>query len=703
MNENNQPLRTKVLDFFQGTVGTQFVIPVYQRNYTWKYNDQVKKFLNDIFNIDENMKSYFIGIIMYLSRELNFKQKEYTIIDGQQRLTTMFLILYVIKELADENNQKEVSDFIDVNIYNTNVDSNFKMKLKPLVSDDDVYRKISNGLHSEITKEDKETLIYKSYLYIKEYISSKMRDMSLSDILDKKLRKLQIVAVPLIESDNAQQIFESINASGEPLTAIDLIRNYILMDLDSAKQDDIYNKYWKKLEGLFPEQKKMENFIRNYIASKRFYLPNINDVYNEFKKLWEDDWNSMYLSTNPFSRMPNEIEDNVDFNDIVIKLKILIKSAENYNYIYYTDAKIEDEIYDYRRYDSTTPLPFILGVFELYDSNKIEKDELLKIVDLINNYMIRRELAGFEQNTISRMFPTLLKNIIEAQSDDNLYYKTLIYLVNYNKNNVSKLPEDALIENHLKGCNAYKLPSIRIVLDKLENYNNTAPVNLDDLNIEHIMPQTITEYWKKVIGDQIENYELYVNLIGNITLVSISDNSSFQNGDFNYKKSVMNGTKHIKLNEDITNKDKWTIQEINERTKDIIEKICKVYPYTLGQVKKDSKYRISLERKDYSAYGYFNTNGKIEIDADSQLRYKKNSIFMNNKIVHYLFDEGIVIEEENTGKLIFAKNYTFDNIDDATEVITGTNEGAKNIWKDNNNMSLKDGLANLIISSNKLQ
>ena len=150
MNENNQPLRTKILDFFQGTPGTQFVIPVYQRNYTWQYNIQVKKFLNDIFNIDKNTKSYFIGIMMYLSRELNFKQKEYIIIDGQQRLTTIFLLLYVIKELAEVTGQKDIVGYIETGIYNTNVDSNFKMKLKPLVSDDDVYQKISKGKINEI-------------------------------------------------------------------------------------------------------------------------------------------------------------------------------------------------------------------------------------------------------------------------------------------------------------------------------------------------------------------------------------------------------------------------------------------------------------------------------------------------------------------------------------------------------------------------
>lgn len=701
MNENNQPLRTKVLDFFQGTVGTQFVIPVYQRNYTWQYNIQVKKFLNDIFEVDEEIKSYFIGIIMYLSRELNFKQKEYIIIDGQQRLTTMFLILYVIKELADDNGQKDVSNYIDTNIYNTNVDSNFKMKLKPLVSDDDVYQKISNGKHSEITDADKETTIYKSYKFIKEYITKKMKDITLADIIDKKLRKLQIVAVPLIESDNAQQIFESINASGEPLTSIDLIRNYVLMDLDSSIQDIVYKNYWKELEKLFPEQKKMENFVRNYIASKRYYLPSINDLYNEFKKLWEDDWNEFYNDLNPFSRNKNEFNSELDFNNLEIKLKIIKKSAENYNHIFYSKNDLEDEILEYRKYESTTPLPFVLGIYELYDSGKIEKAELLKIIDLVNNYMIRRELAGFEQNTISRMFPTLLKNVKEAQSDDSLYYKTLIYLVNYNKNNVSKLPEDTLVESHLKNCNAYKLPSIRIVLDKLENYNNTAPVNLEDLNIEHIMPQTITDYWKKVIGNEIDNYELYVNLLGNITLVSITDNSTFQNGDFDYKKTVMNGTKHIKLNEEIINKNKWTIEEINDRTEKLIKQICKIYPYTLGKVSNDSKYRISLEKKDYSAFGYFNSDGKVEIDAGSQLKYKKNSIYMNNKIVNYLYEEGIIKEEEETEKLVFNKNYTFDSIDEATEVITGVKDSSLSIWKDNNNLSLKDGLANLIIFSNK--
>lgn len=700
MNENNQPLRTKVLDFFQGTVGTQFVIPVYQRNYTWQHNVQVKKFLNDIFGINDDIKSYFIGIIMYLSKELNFKQKEYIIIDGQQRLTTIFLLLYVIRELATESGQKEIVDYIDTGIYNTNVDQSFKMKLKPLVSDDDVYQKISNGHLNEISEAEKQSTIYKSYAFIKDYISKKMRDMSLADILDSKLRKLQIVAVPLIESDNAQQIFESINASGEPLTPIDLIRNFVLMDLKSNEQDNIYNNYWKKLENIFPDQKKMENFVRNYVASKKYYLPNANDLYNEFKLFWCEDWNLMYNGAGPLTRKNLErgINESYDFNLIENKLNVLIKNAENYRDLYFSGSIDSNEIKEYRKYGSTTPLPFVLGMFENYDSNKIEKNDLISVINLINDYMIRRELAGYEQNTISRMFPTLLRNVNDSTSEASVYDKTLLYLVNYNKNNVSKMPEDILIEKHLSSCNAYKLPSIRIVLDKLENKNNSAPVDLSSLNIEHIMPQTITPYWKDIIGNDIDKYEYFVNLIGNITLVSISDNSTFQNSEFNYKKSVMNGTKHIKLNEDIISKEKWDRTAIEDRTSKMITKVLECFPYVSGNISKDAKYRISLEKKDYSAYGYFYPNGKIDIDAGSQLKYKKNSIYMNNKIINYLYEEGIVIEEED--KLVFEKSYTFDSIDDATEVIVGTKDNALGAWKDNNNMSLKDGLANLIISSN---
>lgn len=699
MNENNQPLRTKVLDFFQGTVGTQFVIPVYQRNYTWQHNVQVKKFLNDIFSINDDIKSYFIGIIMYLSKELNFKQKEYIIIDGQQRLTTIFLLLYVIRELAIESGQKEIVDYIETGIYNTNVDQSFKMKLKPLVSDDDVYQKISNGHLNEISEDEKQSTIYKSYSYIKDYISKKMRELSLSDILDLKLRKLQIVAVPLIESDNAQQIFESINASGEPLTSIDLIRNFVLMDLKSDEQDNIYNNYWKKLENLFPDQKKMENFVRNYVASKKYYLPNANDLYDEFKSFWCEDWNLMYNGAGPLTRknLASGINESYDFNLIENKLNILIKNAENYRDLYFSNLINSNEIVEYRKYGSTTPLPFVLGMFENYDSNIIEKSDLLSVINLVNNYMIRRELAGFEQNTISRLFPTLLRNVNDSTSEASIYDKTLLYLVNYNKNNVSKMPEDILIEKHLNSCNAYKLPSIRIILDKLENKDNTAPVDLSSLNIEHIMPQTMTQYWKDIIGNDIDKYEYYVNLIGNITLVSISDNSSFQNGKFDYKKSVMNGTKHIKINEDIIAEEKWNKVTIERRMSKLIAKVLECFPYVSGNISKDAKYRIFLEKKDYSAYGYFYPNGKVDIDAGSQLKYKKNSIYMNNKIVNYLFEEGIVIEEED--KLIFGKSYTFDSIDEATEVIVGIKDNSLSAWKDNNNMSLKDGLANLIITS----
>ena len=289
MNSDVQPpMRTGLLDFLKNSSGSQFVIPVYQRNYTWTAGKEVKQFLDDLKSVlEEDHPNHFLGIIIYLDSLIDFSSREFSVIDGQQRLTTLFLFLYAVRTLMKEIDDKDGINSLDgqylTNPYVPN--KNMLYKLKPQVNDDDVYQYIVTDKEERI--EDTTSKIYKNYKFIQKYVRELNESFTLNDIL-LSLNKLYIVCIPLSESDNAQKIFESINATGVKLTASDLIRNLLLMDINSETQEKYYEEYWLELENLLTsDSKKLEAFFRFYLAEKNKNLPNKSAVYNEFVKWYK--------------------------------------------------------------------------------------------------------------------------------------------------------------------------------------------------------------------------------------------------------------------------------------------------------------------------------------------------------------------------------------------------------------------------------
>ena len=287
MQQENIPIKVGLLELLYGSQGTQFVIPAYQRNYTWVANREVKQLLDDIkVVLSGERNKHFIGIMIYLETSISPFQRERSVIDGQQRLTTIFLILYAIKELMLERSMNIEAERLE-NMYLVNPfnDTN-KFKLKPLVSDDAVYQHIVSRDFDSI--EEKRANVYLNFVYIKNFLQELLGEYTINDILEA-MNKLYIVCVPIGKDDYPQKIFESINATGAKLTASDLIRNFILMPIQSELQDKYYEKYWKRLEQLIDsDSKKLEAFFRFFIMAKRMSMINKSAVYRAFTEWYED-------------------------------------------------------------------------------------------------------------------------------------------------------------------------------------------------------------------------------------------------------------------------------------------------------------------------------------------------------------------------------------------------------------------------------
>lgn len=681
MNDTEVPRRTGLLNFLRESPGTQFVIPVYQRNYTWTAGKEVAQFLADVKNVlAGKYNNHFMGIVIYLSKDIDFSTREFSVIDGQQRLTTTFLTLYAIRYLFKEaGNTEQIQNLDNLFLTNNTSSAKIKYKLKPLVSDDNVYQCIVDDRLDEV--EDTNSNIYKNFIYLKDKITEIVKNgTSLNDFL-MALNQLYVVCVPILKDDNPQKIFESINATGVKLTASDLIRNYILMDLTSEKQEEYYPLYWKKLESLISDDsKKLESFFRLFLAAKEYELPNKNNVYREFVAWYE--------------------VTNLSKEDL---LKEIIEYAKAYNYIFKAEEKnVSKDLWkllkEFRRINSEMPAPVLMDFFIKLQNHQIKENDFSSILFVINTYLIRRALCDKESNVISRLFPRLLNNVLDGCNGD---YSKIVEifkreLVLQNAGNSCLMPTNMQLNEYIYKENMYNLrATLRIVFDKIEMENNPAPIDLSTLSIEHLMPQTPTEDWFKALNVDEETYFYNLHRIGNLTLATKSDNSKMRNNVWEYKNEILKNTSHIKMNEKILKIKQWNTDEIEKRTKYLINKICELYPYPTIDESVIEKMDIYLEGKGKRADAIFYiTNGNVEILAGSKLLPFDNiSAYQPVEDLRQdLIEDGIIAEIDN--ELQFVKPYTCTSLSKAANIIMHGNRNGWENWKNSDGILLKniDGL-----------
>ena len=561
----SEPRRVGLLDLLRSSVGCQFVIPVYQRNYTWSADREVKQYLSDLTHVlNGDYKNHFLGILIYLEKSIDFSTREFSIIDGQQRLTTTFLTIYAVKEMLQDNGNVSAVQQLEgqylTNPYHTD---KIKYKLKPLVADDDVYRCIVEDRMSDV--EDNHSTVLINYKYIKAYLEILVENGYTPNEILLALDKLYVVCVPISEEDDAQKIFESINATGVKLTGADLIRNFLLMNLKSDIQEKYYANFWKKIEdNVSSDSKELAMFFRMYLAIKMYTLVPKNSVYRSFVDYVQS-------SGTPIDSL----------------LKDLLEYAKIYNAISQADLmslskNLIKPLTDFRKVNSDIPLSVVMEFYNLYLSNLIDDIALAQTIDTINAFMIRRSICDMDSQNISKLFPTTLKRVLEICSGN---YSNLVAIFNQELvgNNAdtsgSFMPTDSQMHDFLFNANVYKRPALRIILDRLELNDNPAPVDLSKLSIEHLMPQTPTEEWLEELDTDEETYIANLHRIGNLTLAAKADNSKMSNLQWDFKNAVLASTAHLKLNMELIPIEKWTIEHINARTDSLIRRICEAFPY----------------------------------------------------------------------------------------------------------------------------
>ncbi|MDD6712234.1 MAG: DUF262 domain-containing HNH endonuclease family protein [Sharpea porci] len=664
-----------------GSNGKQFIIPVYQRNYTWKKNDQIAKLMDDINMLLKNNESkHFIGtIITFPTTVRGFVEN--SVVDGQQRITTIFLIVHALRKLFKDKareNEENVSkaipgtdDFFRGYLENTFFEKNelsvkYKYKLKPQVSDDDAYNYISKENFDELAKCDDSSNIKQNFYYIYDVLNGFIEEGYDYMSILSTLNRLYVVLIELDNSDNPQEIFESINSTGAKLSQSDLIRNFILMNKGNDEQEHLYDLYWKNLEYNTDHSRKLDSFFRFYLASKQFNLTGANKIYNAFKEYWKN------------------VNGETNSEKILSEIK---QSSEDFHRLYLSDEKDElgQVIYDFRNLHYETHAPFILGVFSLYHQGKINKDELQKTIKLTNIYFTRRILAGKEANDISRKFPSILKNVLDeyntvgGKNFINIIESELVFK---NLNTNAHLPTDAEIANNLKTANFYTLSKSKWLLDQLEMDESKVILDLKQLNIEHVMPQTRDYNWTEKTSDLSDDeYATFVNRLGNLTLVSSIDNSTMQNKNFEEKKKVLEKSNHIKLNTEILKKTDWDISDIEERTNRMIRQFEKLFPYIKSKVHiADENQIIYLySNEELVAKGYLYQDGRVAVLADSTIDLTNETNPKISEIRNECVEEGFI--EHIDEKYILKDERVFQNLSTAAEFVLGGERRNGNLWQ----------------------
>lgn len=629
------------------------MIPAYQRNYTWTAGKEVKQLLDDIkIVLSGERNKHFIGIMIYLETSISPYQRECSVIDGQQRLTTIFLILYAIKEFMLEKGMDREAEALEYQFLVNPFIETSKYKLKPLVSDDAVYQQIVSRDFDNIR--EKKSNVYLNFCYIKNTLKELLVTYTINNILDT-MNKLYIVCVPIGMDDYPQKIFESINATGAKLTASDLIRNFILMPIRSDLQDMYYENYWKRLEQLIDnDSKKLEAFFRFFIMAKRLSIINKSAVYRAFTE-WYDENVANYGEEGIFKEIVNYASYYYDI------YKAPVKSL---------DPILHKVIEEFRFILSDMPAPLLMELYAIHKSadnkngSRISAKQLAEIITILNSYLMRRSLCGMDTSDITRYFPMLLK---ETLTDCNGNYTDIVEifkknLVNRNKGNSQEMPDDNRLRDRIQHANMYNLRMwLCIFFRKLESENNPAPVDFSKLNIEHLMPQTATPIWYEALNTDKDTYDENIHRLGNLTLAAKSDNSKMSNKVWEYKNKVLASTNHLKINHEILLKDHWTLKDIEIRTRQLISDIARLYPYYEAKVSTVNRIAIHIDYQNAYAQGYYYPdNGSVEVLSGSTLYtdFPTPESYPDVEASRSdLKDNGVLVE--NNGQLKFVTNYFF--------------------------------------------
>ena len=536
----------------------KLIIPIYQRLYSWK-KEHCKKLFDDIVNIAESDNIHFIGSIVAVEKkDDNADIPEKIIIDGQQRLTTVSILICALIDIVKKDNKIRAEEWKENYLINNNINEKYKLCLTKQDRESFiaiVEEKSNTAIKSKRIKENYEFFLDEITTFLKNNDNN-------SEKLFKGIRQLQVVWVRVdADTENPQIIFESLNSTGMALKKYDLIRNFILMGKSYKIQENLYNKYWYEMEKMFGDNDSnyFDSFMRDYLTIKNTRIPNRDDVYKEFKVYLKREEN-------------NKIEDILQEIYTYAKYFITIKDEKE------TDKDLLEYIKLINKLKVDVCYPFLMVVYNDYINKIIDKNVLVNILKTIEIYVFRRWACSLSTNALNKIFASLY-NKIEKKTMDEYLESFYIALLNYGGK--WRFPKDDEFEEQLTTQDFYNTKHTKYWLDRVENFNRKEKVNIDKYSVEHIMPQKRNVDWNFIDED---SYGKYLHRIGNLTLTGY--NSEMSNRSFLEKKKYGFNESPLKLNAYLQKVEKWDIEEIEKRGKELAKNMLSIWKIPAVDVNK---------------------------------------------------------------------------------------------------------------------
>ena len=645
---------------------TVFSIPVYQRDYNWQ-EKQCQRLFKDILQTGKNEKvsSYFLGSIVYIHDGIyGVGEKEFHVIDGQQRMTTLTLLFLAIYfKLKGTILAKDADKIYNQYVVNPYSEKEIKLKLLPPEENLYILNKISHNKFNELEAFQDRNML-KNYLFFEK----ELENLSFDDMkhLSNGIEKLIYIDIALEKGkDDPQKIFESLNSTGLDLSQGDLIRNYILMDLERGEQNRIYKEIWIPIENNCKVSDGSEitsyvsDFIRDYLTLKTEKISSKPKVFETFKTYYEKE------------------------NDE--KLEDMKKYSEAYSYIIKPslekDKDIQRELDYLKSLDKTVINTFLIGILKDYKDNILEKDELLNILILLQSYLWRRYITEKPTNALNKIFQGMYGKISRSGN----YYENLVDILM-----AEDFPTDEELESALKLKNVYKdKEKLNYVFKKLENYNHNELIDFDNekITIEHIFPQKPNKTWKENYSDnELEQMISFKDTISNLTLTG--SNSNLSNKAFHEKRDdEVHGYRNSKLymNKYLGRLEEWNLLSMEARFESLYDDIIKIWKRPEDKATNDmEKITFVLKGKVTSGKGRLLSNEKFEILKGTsivlEVKSDNPSTFRRNKnLIEDLIRKNLIEKLED--RYVFKENYIATSPSAAAILVLGRSANGWTEWK----------------------
>lgn len=600
----------RLLGFMEGA-DKRYIIPVYQRKYDWKI-ENCNKLYEDLKKIIWNKRSsHFFGSIV--SQVVPDGSKiEYHIIDGQQRLTTVTLLLLAMSNLVKEGRIHTEADDLNQQILQRFIIAPWakkddKIKLHPVRGDRPALEKLF-GPVEDYERGSNLTINYQFF-----YDQILKEEVTIDELYDA-IGKLEIISITLDHGDDPQLIFESLNSTGLALQEGDKIRNYILMGMSPKDQEHYYDDFWTKIESATAND--VSGFVRDYLSIKTLVTPTINNVYQAFKKYSEE------------AELPveNLLTELLRYARHYEKL-LTCKSGLN-------NKKLDDCIYRLKRLEIVVTRPFFMEVLRLNQDKKLSVDEVLRIFEITENYLFRRNICEVPTNALNKIFLNLNKEIYRYDSTPSNYVDKFIYAL-LSKRESGRFPDDTEFTEALETKAVYQMRGKykAYLFERLENFGTIESkdvyTHLDNsvYSIEHIMPQHLTPAWVESLGPNAEEiHTTWLHRLANLTLTGYNPNLS--NNPFADKRDAENGgykASGLRMNQKIAQKDTWGLPELEERNAELLAYAKKIWSYpTTTFVPAEKEFdsctlddeNVDLTGRDIVKYSYQNLEQPVTSWAD---------------------------------------------------------------------------------------